>query len=71
MGPYSERRQEQRRRQILKILANPYLKDDARRIWMQHLVGLATSEEQYNARVKAVYTNLDFGRDNDSNQRNN
>lgn len=71
MGPYSERRQEQRRRQILKILANPNLKDDARRIWMQHLSRLATSEEQYNARVKAVYDNIDFGRDNDSNQRNN
>jgi hypothetical protein len=65
MGPYSERRQAQRRVQILQILARPNLKDDARRIWMQHLARLATSEEQYNARVKAVYSNLDFGRDDD------
>jgi gluconate kinase len=65
MGPYSERQQAQRRTQILKILARPNLKDDARRIWMQHLSRLATSEEQYNARVKAVYSNLDFGRDDD------
>ena len=65
MGPYSERRQAQRRTQILQILARPTLKDDARRIWMQHLARLATSEEQYNARVKAVYSNLDFGRDDD------
>ena len=71
MGPYSERRQEHRRKKILSILANPALKDDARRIWMQHLQRLATSEEQYNARVKAVYSNLDLGRDYDSDQRNN
>jgi gluconate kinase len=65
MGPYSERRQAQRRNNILRILARPNLKDDARRIWTQHLNRLATSEEQYNARVKAVYSNLDPGRDND------
>ena len=65
MGPYSERQQAQRRTQILKILARPNLKDDARRIWIHHLSTLATSEEQYNARVKAVYSNLDFGRDYD------
>ena len=65
MGPYSERRQAQRRNNILRILSNPNLKEDARRIWTQHLNRLATSEEQYNARVKAVYSNLDFGRDDD------
>jgi gluconate kinase len=65
MGPYSERRQARRRNNILQILARPNLKDDARRIWTQHLNQLATSEEQYNARVKAVYSNLDFGRDDD------
>ena len=65
MGPYSERRQAQRRNNILRILSNPNLKEDARRIWTQHLNRLATSEEQYNARVKAVYSNIDFGRDDD------
>lgn len=65
MGPYSERQQAVRRNKILQILANPDLKEDARRIWTQHLARLATSEEQYNARVKAVYSNLDFGRDDD------
>jgi hypothetical protein len=67
MGPYSERRQAHRRNKILQILADPNLKDDARRIWTLHLARLATSEAQYNARVKAVYSNLDFGRDHDSN----
>jgi hypothetical protein len=65
MGPYSERQQAVRRETILQILARPNLKDDTRRIWTQHLNRLATSEEQYNARVKAVYSNLDLGRDND------
>ena len=65
MGPWSERRQARRRNLILQILARPNLKEDARRIWTQHLARLATSEEQYNARVKAVYSNLDFGRDDD------
>ena len=65
MGPYSDRRQAVRRENILQILARPNLKDDARRIWTQHLNRLATSEEQYNARVKAVYSNLDLGRDDD------
>jgi hypothetical protein len=63
MGPYSERRQAQRRNLILQILARPNLNDDARRIWTQHLCRLATSEEQYNARVKSVYSNLDLGED--------
>ena len=71
MGPYSVARQAHRRQVIERILAQPNLSDDARSIWTQHLNRLATSEEQYNARVKAVYTNIDFGRDNDSNQRNN
>jgi hypothetical protein len=65
VGPWSERRQARRRNLILQILARPNLKEDARRIWTQHLARLATSEEQYNARVKAVYSNLDFGRDDD------
>jgi hypothetical protein len=65
MGPYSQRQQEIRRQRILDILANPNLKEDARRIWTLHLARLATSEAQYNARVQAVYTNIDFGRDDD------
>jgi hypothetical protein len=65
VGPWSERRQARRRNLILQILARPNLKEDARRIWTQHLARLATSEEQYNARVKDVYSKLDFGRDDD------
>jgi hypothetical protein len=65
MGPYSELRQAERRHRILQILANPSLKEDARRIWTLHLARLATSEEQYNARVQATYSKMildkDFG----------
>lgn len=62
MGPYSERRQAERRARIEQILANPELKDDARRIWMQHLSRLATSETQYNARVEATYSKMSFSK---------
>lgn len=62
MGPFSERRQQERREQILRILDNPRLKEDARRIWTLHLARLATSEEQYNARVQAVYSKFSFGK---------
>jgi len=34
------------------------LTEDARRIWEQHLRGLSRSEEQYNARVKMIWTNI-------------
>ena len=65
MGPYSESRQALRRQTIERILANPSLKEDARRIWTLHLARLATSEEQYNARVQATYSKMildkDFG----------
>lgn len=62
MGPYSERRQAERRARIEQILARPNLKEDARRIWTQHLQRLATSEAQYNARVEATYSKLGFGK---------
>ena len=62
MGPYSERRQAERRATIERILANPALKEDARRIWTLHLQRLSTSESQYNARVEATYSKLSFGK---------
>lgn len=62
MGPYSERRQAERRARIEQILARPNLKADARRIWTQHLDRLATSEQQYNARVEATYSKMGFGK---------
>jgi hypothetical protein len=60
MGPYSEERQAQRRAAILGVLARPNLSLDAQRIWLGHLQHLATTEEQYNARVEAVYSKMSF-----------
>lgn len=57
MGPYSDERQYQRAQAICRVLEQD-LTDDARRIWEQHLRGLSRSEEQYNARVKMIWTNI-------------
>lgn len=66
MGPYSQVRQAHRRNIILQILAGSRLSNDARRIWTQHLYNLATGEQQYNARVAEVYSNLGLGTNHDS-----
>lgn len=58
MGPYSEERQLRRAAAIQRVLDQPDLNPEARRIWTNHLRGLSRSEEQYNARVKALYTEM-------------
>jgi hypothetical protein len=57
LGPFSDERQVKRAEAICRVLAQD-LTEDARRIWEQHLRGLSRSEEQYNARVKMIWTGI-------------
>ena len=58
MGPWSEERQYQRAQAIARVLAQPDLDEDMRRIWDNHLRNLSRSEAQYNARVRQIYTEM-------------
>jgi hypothetical protein len=58
MGPWSEERQQQRADAVQRLLDNPDLNPEARRLWTGVLRGLSRSEAQYNARVVALYTEI-------------
>lgn len=58
MGPWSEARQLERAENIVRVLSNPELPNDARRIWEKHLANLAKSEGQYNARVVKLWQDV-------------
>jgi hypothetical protein len=58
MGPYSEQRQLERAQAIVKLLENPNLTPDARRIWERHLQNLSRNEETYNYRVRTIWTEI-------------
>ena len=58
MGPYSEELQQKRCKNLKLVLATPNLSDDMKRIWKQHLNNLAVNEDEYNKRVREVYTNV-------------
>lgn len=58
MGPYSDELQYRRAAAIQRLLDDPTLSEDARRIWEGHLRGLSRSEEQYNARVRQIWTDM-------------
>ena len=58
MGPYSEERQLQRAAAVQRLLDDPNLDPEARRIWRNVQRGLSRSEAQYNARVVALYTEI-------------
>ena len=58
MGPYSETKQSQRKANLKLILANPKLPEDVRNIWTQHLNNLSVNEEEYNKKVKQIYSLL-------------
>lgn len=58
MGPFSEDLQSKRRANLKLILANPQISDDMKRIWKQHLNGLAVNEDEYNKKVKEVYAKV-------------
>jgi len=58
MGPWSEERQHQRAAAVQRLLDDPNLDPDARRLWTSIQRKLSRSEAQYNARVKEVYTEM-------------
>ena len=58
MGPWSEERQLKRAAAVQRLLDNPNLNPEARRIWTNVQRGLSRSEAQYNARVVALYTQI-------------
>jgi hypothetical protein len=55
MGPYSEERQTRRAELICSILVNNKNNLEVKRIWEKHFANLAMNEQQYNARVAALY----------------
>ena len=57
MGPFSEKIQSKRRANLKLALANPNISDDMKRIWKTHLNNLAINEDEYNERVKKVFSN--------------
>jgi len=62
MGPYSEQKQIERAGAIKRLLdTNPQMNDITRAMWQRHVNNLAVSEEEYNARVKAIYSNMKKG----------
>jgi len=58
MGPYSEQLQQKRRANLKLTLANPKLSNDMKRIWRKHLNNLAVNEDEYNKRVKGIFSNV-------------
>ncbi|MAZ97356.1 MAG: hypothetical protein CMP53_07535 [Flavobacteriales bacterium] len=59
MGPYSEEKQYQRAASIKRLLdTNPQLDELTRAMWQQKAQNLAMTEERYNARVKAIFSNI-------------
>ena len=56
MGPYSEQKQLERAEAVARLLAQPNLDEWARNYWTKVAMTLSMNEEQYNARVVALYT---------------
>ena len=57
MGPWSEHKQSQRADSIKHLLAtNPQMDDYMKSVWESKLNGLAQNEDEYNQRVKQVYS---------------
>jgi len=59
MGPFSEKIQKQRADAIKHLLAtNPQMDKYMKSVWESKLNGLAQNEDEYNQRVKQVYSLL-------------
>ena len=57
MGPFSEQKQIERADSIQRLLdSNPQLDDHMKGIWLKHLRNLALTEDEYNKRVKEIYS---------------
>lgn len=58
MGPFSEKKQIERADSIQRLLdSNPQLDDHMKGIWLKHQRNLCLNEDEYNKRVKDIYTN--------------
>lgn len=58
MGPFSEQKQMERADSIQRLLdSNPQLDDHMKGIWLKHQRNLCLNEDEYNKRVKDIYTN--------------
>jgi len=58
MGPFSEQKQIERADSIQRLLdSNPQLDDHMKGIWLKHQRNLCLNEDEYNKRVKDIYTN--------------
>ncbi len=59
MGPFSEKIQQRRADAIKHLLAtNPQMDEYMKSVWESKLNGLAQNEDEYNQRVKQVYSLL-------------
>jgi uncharacterized membrane-anchored protein YjiN (DUF445 family) len=59
MGPYSEKIQQKRADAIKHLLAtNPQMDEYMKSVWESKLNGLAQNEDEYNKRIKQVYSLL-------------
>ena len=57
MGPYSEKVQQRRADAIKYLLStNPQMDNYMKSVWESKLNGLAQNEDEYNQRVKQVYS---------------
>ncbi|MBE26279.1 MAG: hypothetical protein CMN33_01175 [Saprospirales bacterium] len=57
MGPFSDIKQKYRADSIKRLLdTNPQLDDYMKSIWQMKLKDLALTEDEYNTRVKQVYS---------------
>jgi len=57
MGPFSETVQKHRADSIQYLLdTNPQIDDYMKSIWQSKLKDLALTEDEYNARVKKIYS---------------
>jgi hypothetical protein len=58
MGPFSEKKQLERADSIQRLLdSNPQLDDHMKGIWLKHQRNLCLNEDEYNKRVKNIFTN--------------
>lgn len=61
MGPFSEQKQIERADSIQRLLdSNPQLDDHMKGIWLKHQRNLCLNEDEYNTKVKEIYSFPNF-----------
>lgn len=61
MGPFSEQKQIERADSIQRLLDNnPQLDDHMKSIWLNHQRNLCLNEDEYNTKVKEIYSFPNF-----------